>query len=158
MNHNYNYYIIIILIVMYMQPMWRGVAMLSSRAMSPVILQHVYLVGTSAMVSSTVSVVKMRLHRSVHASYAFSSLIHFTSPGVSVLTAIWTVGHRLRSTPTNGQVHRARSSLETLTHPSTNRGRRCLTSVNVPLGRHRFQVKYIRWWYKHMDTLRLHDE
>jgi len=30
------------------------------------------------------------------------------------------------------QGHSARSSL-TVTHPSTNRGRRCLTSVNVPL-------------------------
>jgi len=29
------------------------------------------------------------------------------------------------------QVHSAQSSL-TVTHPSTNRGRRCLTSVNVP--------------------------
>jgi len=31
------------------------------------------------------------------------------------------------------QDHSARSSL-TVTLPSTNRGRRCLTSVNVPLG------------------------
>jgi len=30
------------------------------------------------------------------------------------------------------QVHSAQSSL-TVTHPRTNRGRRCLTSVNVPM-------------------------
>jgi len=31
------------------------------------------------------------------------------------------------------QIHSAQSSL-TVIHPSTNRGRRCLTLVNVPLG------------------------
>jgi len=69
---------------------------------------------------------------------------------VSTMTAIQTVSHRLRSTPTNGhrsQVHGARSSL-TVTHPSANRGRRCLTSVNVPLSyslvRHRVRLIVIR--------------
>jgi len=44
-------------------------------------------------------------------------------------TSIETVGHRLRSTPTNGHRLAAPSG----GHPGTNRGRCCLTSVNEPL-------------------------
>jgi len=49
-------------------------------------------------------------------------------------SSIETVGHILMSTPTNErtQAHCTPSSLA-VTRPSNNRGRRCLTSVNVPL-------------------------
>jgi len=54
---------------------------------------------------------------------------------VSTITAIWTVGHRLRSTPTNGHRFTALGlPCMAVTDPfGTNRGRRCLTSASVPL-------------------------
>jgi len=53
---------------------------------------------------------------------------------VGTITAIYRDGRSQIKVHTDErtQIHSARYSL-TVTHPSTNRGRRCLTSVNVPL-------------------------
>jgi len=62
------------------------------------------------------------------------SLIHFTHLTSSTITAIWLDGWSLIQVRTDEltQVHSARHSLVVI-HPSTNRGRWPLISVNVPL-------------------------
>ena len=48
---------------------------------------------------------------------------------VASISSIWTVGHILRSTPTDGHRFRAYGLPLVVTHPSTGRCRRALTSV-----------------------------
>ena len=61
-----------------------------------------------------------------HPSVKCSSIL-LTS--VTSISSIWTVGHELRSTPTNGHRFTAYGLPLAVTHPSTGRGRRDLTSV-----------------------------
>jgi len=68
-------------------------------------------------------------------AFMLACLVWFDSFYVraSTITAIKTIGYRFKSTPMNGSRFTARQSSLVATHPSTNRGRRALTSVNVPL-------------------------
>jgi len=55
---------------------------------------------------------------------------------VCTITAIWTVGHRLKSTPTNGHRFTALILPWRSTHPSINRARSYLTSVTEAPSKH----------------------
>lgn len=51
----------------------------------------------------------------------------------TAVSLLATVGHSLMSPPTYGPMVCGTRSFLALTHPSTNRGRRCSTAVNEPL-------------------------
>jgi len=74
--------------------------------------------------------------RLIYMLFVFSSRkFYFYSFYVRVSTMTANIDGRSQikvHTDERTQVHSAQSSL-TVTHPSTNRGRRCITSVNVPL-------------------------